>query len=280
MFEQIDVNAAGIAVAVLVVAGLLAWISKRFQLTDGVGLVALIILPLAIYGIASGYITKISGPGGWAAEFREIAKAGASPTSLAAEVEIKSDFEELTQIDKAGTSQIEQLRDQIEIGKPVAISLRIGRRRYYNERAIEQYIRAFMAFDPDLTVVFVEQSSGAFFASSSGQSVLLALDLYDYDGGFVKAIEGADIAALRVRIVLTTKSVNEHTTNAEALRQRYGDHRCRQIDESLEEELLTMHQLTSRRVVMCSSSLALIRGSDRTESRSIAPSRRATSVRR
>ena len=217
MLNTIDAKALGVAIAVFILAALVAWGLKRLQVTDSVGFIALIVLPFAAYGVASGYVQKISLPGGWAAEFRQIASDTIKPTRLADEVQ------DLSIIEKAGLSALQDQRDTLEIGKPIAISLRIGRGGYYSEQAIAEYVRAFLPFDPNLTVIFLENDTGRFVASSNGNSVLAALELQDYDQRFVGALEDADLLALRRLVVLTTNSVEADTTNAEALQMMVAD---------------------------------------------------------
>jgi len=217
MFKNIDSAAMGIALAVFIIAALVAWVLKRFQVTDSVGFIALIVLPLAAYGVATGYVQKITLPGGWAAEFRQIAAATIRPTRLADEVQ------DLSIIEKAGLSALQEQRENLEIGKPIAISLRIGRGGYYSEQAIAEYIRAFLPFDPNLTLIFLENDAGRFVASANGNSVLAALELRDNDQQFLRALEDADLIGLRRLVVLTTNSVAAETTNAEALQMMVND---------------------------------------------------------
>lgn len=217
MFETLDPRAFLFAATVFVVAVAVAWMFRRWQVTDSIGFIAIIVLPLLAYGIVSGEIAKVSAPGGWAAEFRAVAADPIKPTPLIDEVE------DISIIEKAGLDALQQQRETIQVGRPVAISLTIGRRHYYSERAIASYIRAFLPFDPDLTVIFVEELGGRFVASSNGNSVLAALELQDYDQRFVRAIEDSDLLALRRLIVLTTNSVRAETTNAEALQMMVAD---------------------------------------------------------
>lgn len=217
MFQSVDKPAAMVAVAVFVIAFAIAWALKRFQVTDSVGFIALVLLPLAAYGVASGYVSKISAPGGWAAEFRQIAGDRIKPTRLADEVQ------DLSIIEKAGLSVLEDARQRLEPGKPVAISLRLGRPGYYSERAIATYIRGFLTFDPDLTVIFIENDNNRFVASTNGNAVLAAMELGEFDRRLVEAMEASDLLALRRLVVLTGNSVGEDTTNAEALQMMVAD---------------------------------------------------------
>ena len=210
MFEKLDTHAATIAIGVFLIASIVAWAVRRLNITDSVGFIALILLPLAAYGIVTGEIKKFSAPGDWAFEFREVATARVEPSPLVDEVE------DLRIIEKAGLSEIDQYRQNLELGQPVAISLTLGRINYYSEAAIAEYIRAFQTFDPDLTIIFTNEG-GQFSASANANSVLAALELRDFDQRFVAALESGDSDQIRKFIALTTRSVQAETTNAEAL---------------------------------------------------------------
>ncbi len=213
----VNTGAFGLAVAVFLLAVGIVWLLRHFQITDSVGFIALIVLPIAAYGVASGYIAKISLPGGWGAEFRQVAMAQIKPTPLAAEVQ------DLSIIEKVGLSAIQDYRDKLEVGKPIAITLRLGRQGFYSESAITEYIRAFLTFDPNLTVIFIENQSGRFVASANGNSVLAAVEVQDPDRRFLHALEASDVLALKRLVVLTAASVSADTTNAEALKKMVDD---------------------------------------------------------
>ncbi len=93
--------------------------------------------------------------------------------------------------------------------------------------AIILYIKTFLTFDPDLTIIFVNDRTGRSNASTNASSVLAALTLQrgdgSYDDSFVRALEAGDLIALQRLVVLTTSSVTAETTNAEALRMMVDD---------------------------------------------------------
>jgi hypothetical protein len=218
MWETIDPTALAIALAVFAVAVAVTWLIKRLAITDGLGLIVLVALPAVAYGVASGYVERISLPGGWAAEFRDIAAARIEPAPLIDAVD------DLQIIEKGGIGALRGHIEALRPGQPIAVSLTLRRTNYYSARAIEAYIRAFQAFDPNLTVIFVERDNGRFVASSNGHSVLAAVDAEEGGGSaFVDAIEAGDVLALRRMVVLTTNTVDERTTNAEALRLMLRD---------------------------------------------------------
>lgn len=217
MFGAINTTAFVSAFVVFFCTAVAAWVVKRYEVTDSAGLLAILLLPLATYGVASGYVSKFSAPGGWAAEFRSVARARIEPTRLVEEIE------DVSIIEKAGLDAIQRYRESLVPGRPVAVSLRLGRPGAYSPQVIAEYIRAFITFDPNLTVIFVEDASNRFVASSNGASVLAALDLTEGQGRFLRAMEDADVLDLRRLLVLTTSAAREATTNAEALQIMVSD---------------------------------------------------------
>lgn len=213
MLDYLDTGALLIAVTVFAIAVLVAWLLKRFQITDSVGFLVVVLLPFAAYGVASGYVAKIALPGGWAIEFRQLAAAKVQPTDLIAEAQT------IDVIAKGGAADIPAIRDGLTVGRPLAVSLQLGRTGYYQPAVIAQYLRAFMAYDPDLTVILVDENSGGFVASASGQSVLAAVEGPETGNRLVDAIALGNIDDLAALVLLTRGKVTAETTNTEALQQ-------------------------------------------------------------
>ena len=218
MFDRIDLTALVAALIVFIAAVTVAWGIKRFQVTDSVGFLVVIVLPLATYGVVSGYVAKLSLPGGWAAEFRQVAAASIKPTPISPDA-----VQDLQVFEKAGLDAIQSYRDQIVPGKPIAIALLVRRTGYYNTATIAEYIRAFLAFDPNLTVIFLESDSRHFVASTNANAVLAAVSVQDPNNRFLNALETADLLAMQKLLVLTTATVSQDTTNAEALQKMITD---------------------------------------------------------
>lgn len=216
MYSQINWPAFGLASMVFVLAVVVAWALRRFSITDSVGFIALILLPLAAYGVASGFVSKISLPGGWAAEFRAAAGSSINPSPIADRVE------NLSIIEKGGVNEIDDIRRRLEPGKPIAITLDLGRTGYYSPSAIAIYIRSFLTFDPQLTVIFLREDR-RFAASTNGQSILAALEIAEYGRRFISAVESSDLLALKDQIVLTTGSAVLETSNSAALQLMVND---------------------------------------------------------
>lgn len=212
MFRSFDWTAFGFALFVFGLALSMAWALGRYKITDSLGFVMIVVLPIAAYGIASGYVAKITVPGGWAAEFRAVATDTIKPSRLEDEVQDLSIFE------KADPAQIEEYRRQIEVGKPIAISLSLGRVGYYSPHVIGEYVRTFLVYDPDLTVIFLDPA-GKFVASTNGNALLAALSLQGFDQMLSNAIETGDLDRIAELVVFSREFVVDETTNAEALRK-------------------------------------------------------------
>ena len=210
MFIGLDMRALIVAGVVFLIAAGVAFALKRFDIKDGIVIVTLLILPAATYGIVSGYIAEISAPGGWGAKFRELAAQNIEPTPLAAEIE------DLSIVEKSGLAALDERRATLVPGKPVAMTLQLGRRDYYSDSVIAAYARTLLTFDPKLTVIFVDEN-GRFVASSSGTSVMAAMQSGEQGSELVNAIENADLLRIKDLVGQTTNSVTVSTSNTAAL---------------------------------------------------------------
>ncbi len=85
---------------------------KKYDFGDSIVLVALLVLPLLTYGVASGKISEITGPGGVSAKFAQVAAATVKPSPLGDKVDEFSAFvtgaEDMFIFEKGGLSQIQE----------------------------------------------------------------------------------------------------------------------------------------------------------------------------
>lgn len=231
MISALDLPALGVAASYLALGVIIAALLKKYDFGDSIVLVALLVLPLLTYGVASGKISEITGPGGVSAKFAQVAAATVKPSPLGDKVDEFSAFvtgaEDMFIFEKGGLSQIQEYLQTLVPGKPIAISLNLGSPGFYVQDAIILYIKTFLTFDPNLTIIFVDDRTGQYNASTNASSVLAALTLQrgdgSYDDSFVRALEAGDLIALQRLVVLTTSSVTAETTNAEALRMMVDD---------------------------------------------------------
>ena len=210
MFTEIDIASLIVAAIVFLLAAGAVWALRRFEIKDSAIIVTLLVLPFAAYGIVSGSIAELTGPGGWGAKFREVAAEDIEPTPLGAGID------DLRIVEKSSLAALDERRASLVPGKPLAMTLQLGRRGYYNEQVIAQYSRTLLTFDTKLTVIFVDDNK-RFVASTDGPRVIAAMDAGEQGAELVRAIEGANLSRIRDLVGLTTNSVKSDTSNAQAL---------------------------------------------------------------
>lgn len=216
MFGSIDVTAVVFSVVALVLAVVVALGLKRLAIDNGVVFITLILLPFAVYGVASGAIAELTAPGGWGAKFRTVAREEIDPAPLGGEIV------DLEVVAKSSLEALTRLRKNLTPGQALAMTLTLNRRNYYSPAAIASYAHTLSSFDPGLTVVFVEKD-GLFRASSNGQSVLAAMQNEEVGAALVDAIERSDLASIKDLVGVTIRRVTAQTSNAEALEAMLDD---------------------------------------------------------
>ncbi len=207
-------SAIAYAIASIPIAILLAWILKRFQIGESTTFIALLLLPLGIWGIASGAISEFSA-GGVALKFREAAKAEVKLLPL---TDVVEDFQA---VEKGGVSAIEGFTRNLAPGKPVALVLKLGRPGYYVPSAVVLYLRALSSFDPELTLV-VTDAEGKFVASADGRAVINFLagqNDFQAQERFREALDAPDASKVLELPGFTGEAIAANATNAEALKK-------------------------------------------------------------
>ncbi|MEI2300959.1 hypothetical protein [Ensifer sp. MJa1] len=202
------------AIASVPIAIMLALILKRFQIGESTTFIALLLLPLGVWGIASGAISEFSA-GGVALKFREAAKAEVKLTPLTSIVE---DFQA---IEKGGPSAIEGFTRTLTPGKPVALVLKLGRPGYYVPSAVVLYLQALSSFDPELTLV-VTDAEGKFVAAADGRAVISFLtgqNDFQAQERFRTALDSPGTRQLLELPGFTGEAIAADATNAQALRK-------------------------------------------------------------
>lgn len=206
-------NAIIYAIASIPIAIVLALILKRFQIGESTTFIALLLLPLGVWGIASGTISEFSA-GGVGLKFREAANAEVKTLPLTAVVE---DFQ---MVEKGGLAAIEGFTRALTPGKPIALTLHLGRPGYYVPSAIVSYLQALSSFDPELTLV-VTDAQGKFAAAADGRAVINFLtgqnDRFEAEQRFREAIDFADASKLLQIPGFTDAAIAADASNADAL---------------------------------------------------------------
>ena len=211
-----------IAAVILVIGLFLAYGIKRFSLGDSVTLIALMIIPLLAYGVVSGDISEFTAPGGWGAKFREEAKRTIEPIPITTSI-VEGEF-----IAKGGYAQLENIDKDLIPGKPVAVTLQLGRSGYYQPPAIARYIEVLSQHDPDMSVVIIDPN-GKFVAAAKGDVVLRLLNDPEQTGRFMSALDGAAPDAMLSIGGFSDKSIADTASNVDALQKMQAQNTARLV---------------------------------------------------
>jgi len=206
------VSAIAYAIASVPIAILLALILKRFQIGESTTFIALLLLPLGVWGVTSGAISEFSA-GGVTLKFREAAEAKVKISPL---TDVVEDFQA---IEKGGLSAIEGFTRALTPGKPIALVLKLGRPNYYVPSAVVLYLQALSSFDPELTLV-VTDADGKFMVAADGRAVINFLtgqNDFQAQEQFREALNAPDASRLVELPGFTSEAIAADATNAQAL---------------------------------------------------------------
>jgi hypothetical protein len=198
------------SVAVLAAGILLAFGIKRFSLGDSVTFLALMLLPLLTYGVASGMVQEFTAPGGWGAKFREAAEKPVQPAPLA-KLAFEGDL-----VAKGGADYLNEVTARLTPGKPLALTLQLGRSGYYDPRAIAEYIRVISTADPAVAVVVVDPD-GRYVASARGATVAQQLPSPEFANALISAIESGNAEAILALPGFSHQAIADSANNVQAL---------------------------------------------------------------
>ena len=180
-------------------------------LANDFGALAILLLPMAAYGVLSGRVSRLTAPGGWEAEFRQTARA---PAETRAALESPAHGDELLMVAKGGLGELADKLSALDPEKPVSVVFRLGQAGYVAS-AMAAYLRAFLAHDPQLSVILVDPE-GRFAASASAVSLLAALETPD-PWQIEQALAEADLKALSHHLRLVSEGARPGLTHAQAL---------------------------------------------------------------
>ena len=162
--ESLAVVSSGIVL--LVALGLLFVLSRAFGKVDGATFIAILLVPLLVYGILSGRLAEFSGPGGWGAKFQAVAEMEIDPTAIV------EGAEQLDMVAKGGFDTLREFASRLDRRRPNAVSLEVGRSGYYVPEAIETYIRTLQSAGSATYVIFIDHATKRFIGSANSDQVL------------------------------------------------------------------------------------------------------------
>jgi CBS domain-containing protein len=211
---------AAVCLFLLLSLAILWFVRDRLGITDAAVPIAVLILVILVYGALSGRLSEFSGPGGWGAKFRDFADS---------EVQINPGTLELTNsemenIPKTGLAEVEHKLRSITPGKPVVMSLTLGKIGYYDLHALHSALMALMRL-PNFRFVLFVAMDGKLVCYTPAASLLGLLNA-DQNGviglagsahELITAVNAGDINRLRSYLGMLTTTITTRTSNEQAL---------------------------------------------------------------
>jgi hypothetical protein len=206
-----DAEKRGVSAAfvVLIVGVFLSAIVTKVMAADSATFIALLVMAVIAYGVMSGKIQEFSAPGGWAAKFQQVAREKVKPATLT------DCIQNIQVVQKGGMQALRAAGQQIEQGKPVALTLKLGQRNY-SAAALKPYIETLQEADREMIVLFLDED-GKLVASADADTILNVLRKPGNGQQLIRAIAESSVARIRSFPGFHWEVITSDKSNAEAL---------------------------------------------------------------
>jgi hypothetical protein len=194
-------------------------------IAESATLIALILVPLIVYGVVSGHLTEFKGPGGWSATFREVAS---KPVELTEVV-----IEETAIIEKLGAQETLKQFDEAQAGRPVLMTLTLGNPSY-DANAVRAVVKSTSQYPDFKFVVFLgEQRRVVCYAPVRKLRSELESDQVRSET-LIGAIRSGSVNVVHSFPGMLSDTILRTTSNAEALEkmERLGLDAILAVDDS------------------------------------------------
>lgn len=203
------------AIAMLFFLGVLWVATKKLEITESATLIAVLILCVIIYGVASGRLTEFAGPGGWKAVFTEAAKGPVWPFGdPSAEQLIVSPIES---IPKGEVQNLLKRAAQIRDTKQIILTMQVKTGGNYQNYEVAAVLENLLQFRDFRFVAFVD-------AANRFQSYMLGAILKNQlysppieGDALILAVNTGNLSAVQNHPGMRRETITPKMTNAEAL---------------------------------------------------------------
>jgi hypothetical protein len=220
-----DFRALVVVLVFLPISAGILWLAKiELGISEGPTQVALLIMVLLLYGVASGRVTEFTGPGGWGAKFREVA---ASAIDASPSVDLSTGMQHIR---KQNLNEMERRIHSITPDKPVVVSLTVRPGGEYQVFDLHSVLQALTRF-PNFKFVLFLTSDGTIVSYMPAQTLLglLSADqigvahLAGSGNDLVQTVNHGDVARVRGYTGMVTKTISLRTSNEKALDRCGGE---------------------------------------------------------
>src|SRR5262245_40410850 len=153
--KQTELIPIFIAIGSVALGLAVVWLTNELiQPIDGSVLIALILLPIVVYLMASGKLAEFKAPGGIEAKFVQAATESVSVASQTIS------YDDPQVVAKESVRNLLQRKAQeIDESKPVIMTMILGNKAQYNLVDVNQYLRVLSSFPNFKFVVFLNGDS-------------------------------------------------------------------------------------------------------------------------
>jgi CBS domain-containing protein len=209
-----EVLAVGTAVGSILLGFVVVVLARRYVASlEGSVLIALILLPLLAYLIASGRLTEFKGPGGLEAKFAQAATESVSPAS---ETIAYNDPQVVAK--ETVRNLIERKAQEIDESQPIVMTMTVGGNAQYSPADVEQYLSVLSQFRNFKFVVFLDRDD-RFVGYLPSWGLKQLLQVPDLAFEFINAVNAGQVAQVLRYPGVVRKTISIKSTNAEALRE-------------------------------------------------------------
>jgi hypothetical protein len=208
-----ELLAVGTAVGAILLGFVVVVVARRYVASlEASVLIALILLPLLAYLIASGRLTEFKG-GGLEAKFAQAATESVSPAS---ETVAYDDPQVVAK--ESVRNLIERKAQEIDESQPIVMTMTVGGNAQYTPADVTQYLNVLSQFRNFKFVVFLDLGD-RFVGYLPSWALKQLLELPDLAYEFINAVNAGQVAQLLRYPGVVKKTISIKSTNAEALRE-------------------------------------------------------------
>ncbi|MGG6238328.1 CBS domain-containing protein [Nodosilinea sp. AN01ver1] len=209
-----DTKALLFAAIFLVISILVIAILKYILVNvDGATVIAFLLAPIIIYALVSERLSEFTGPGGWGAKFLKEATEIVDPS----QTEIGLSMLLMEVIPKGLPQDLRERISRIRDGRPIVMTMTLGREGFYQVGAVRQVIEALSQFRNFKFVIFLNKDNQFVgFMPSWALNAMLKSDRGDAKN-FIEDINNGCFDRVKERLGVITELVYKNETNAQAL---------------------------------------------------------------
>jgi hypothetical protein len=210
-----DLKAIVMSLLLLAIGFIAIWFTKaRMNIDDKTIFVSVLFIPVLVYVILSGRLKEFKGPGGIEAKFAEAAKESISPASE----KIEPSIDEMQIVVKEGIRALQEKKQELDEGKPIIMTMTLGKSDYYRRNAVLEYIEVLSQFRNFKFVVFIDDNN-RFVAYMPAWSLKGLLSKEQLGREFIDIVNGGRSQALFSFPGVVRETISTKSTNAQALQE-------------------------------------------------------------